>query len=142
MQNSEPNAASAAALRFRLEDLGAGDLLRVNGDTALCLKALGLYEKSQEGMAEAGLTGNCGFLLGNPRDPAKYLEPHEEFPSFWEWPGEHECAQRHNMVHVRVDQGALGHMRKKPTTLLTNMTALAELEGIWGRKFSNIFETG
>jgi hypothetical protein len=65
-----------------LEDLGEGDLLRVNGDTALYLKALGLHEKSQEGMVEAGLTGNCGFPLVNPRDPAEDLEPYEEFPSF------------------------------------------------------------
>jgi hypothetical protein len=56
--------------------------LRANGDAPLYLKALGLYEKSQEGMVEAGLTGNCGFLLANPRDPAEYLGPLEEFPSF------------------------------------------------------------
>ena len=54
----------------------------MNGDTALYLKALGLHEKSQEGMVEAGLTGNCGFPLVNPRDPAEDLEPYEEFPSF------------------------------------------------------------
>ena len=47
---------------------------------------------------------------------------------FWEWP-EHEFAKRHNIVHVRLDQGALGHVRKEPTY----MTALAELDGMISR---------
>ena len=35
-----------------------------------------------------------------------------------------------DMFKIRVDQGALGHQRPKPTTLLTNMEQMKELDGI------------
>ena len=38
------------------------------------------------------------------------------------------------MFKVRVDQGALGHQRPKPTTLLTNMVQLKELDGITSKE--------
>ena len=39
--------------------------------------------------------------------------------------------QRHqDMFQIRVDQGALGHQRPKPTMLLSNVGQLKELDGI------------
>ena len=50
-------------LRFGLKDLNERESMRVDGDSALWLKTLGLYERSQEGMAENGPLGSmwpCG----------------------------------------------------------------------------------
>ena len=35
-----------------------------------------------------------------------------------------------DVLHVRVDQGALGHKRKKPTTLVTNIPEIKMLNGL------------
>ena len=54
----------------------------------------------------------------------------EEYPSIWEWPEVHDFARRHGLETVKLDQGACGHNRVKPTTLLTDLDALKELDGM------------
>ena len=135
------------SLRFRLEDLGERDLLQVNGDTALYLKALGLHVKSQEGMVEAGLTKNCGFPLGESAWPGRVLGTVWGIPKFlgvargaWICP-----ASQHGPCAVRP-RSSWPCQEKKPTPLLTNMTAgwqslMEWSHGIWGGEFSNLFKT-
>ena len=62
-------------------------MIKTDGDTLLWLKTLGLHEKSQEGMRDAGIPGRCRLFVENPQDPAEYLEDGLErgYPSFWEW---------------------------------------------------------
>lgn len=63
------------------------------------------------------------------------MEDGKEYPSFWEWEETEDFLKRHpEMFKVRVDQGALGHQRPKPTTLLTNMVQLKELDGITSKE--------
>ena len=105
--------------------------MKVDGDSALWLKTLGLYERAQEGMAEHGLLGRCGLVVENPQDPDEYVDDGKEYPSFWEWEEtEGFLTRQTDMFKIRIDQGALGHQRPKPTTLLTNMEQMKELEGI------------
>ena len=118
-------------LRFGLKDLNERESMRVDGDSALWLKTLGLYERSQEGMAENGLSGRCGLVVEHPQDPQEYVDDGKEYPSFWEWEETVGFLQRHqDMFQIRVDQGALGHQRPKPTMLLSNVGQLKELDGI------------
>ena len=118
-------------LRFGLKDLNERELMKVDGDSALWLKTLGLYERSQEGMAENGLSGRCGLVVEHPQDPQEYVDDGKEYPSFWEWEETVGFLQRHqDMFQIRVDQGALGHQRPKPTMLLSNVGQLKELDGI------------
>ena len=80
-----------------------------------------VHEKSQEGMEHAGIPGRCGLFVESPQDPAEYLEDglmEKNCPSFWEW------------MKIQVDQGALGYTKPKPTTLMTNMAQLRELDGV------------
>ena len=50
---------------------------------------------------------------------------------FWEWEEtEGFLTRQTDMFKIRIDQGALGHQRPKPTTLLTNMEQIKELDGI------------
>ena len=62
-------------MRFRLEDVGERDLLRVNGGTALYLKALGLYDKWPSAkMAESRGTGECTGTSRRSASPADAVE--------------------------------------------------------------------
>ncbi|CAL1162674.1 unnamed protein product [Cladocopium goreaui] len=121
--------------RFALDELTEREMTKVDGDTALWLKTLGLYEKSQEGMVANGILGQCGLLVESPQDPCEYVEDGKEYPSFWEWEETEDFLKRNpDMFKVRVDQGALGHPRPKPTTLLTNIVQLKELDGITSKE--------
>ncbi|CAL1144277.1 unnamed protein product [Cladocopium goreaui] len=121
--------------RFALDDLTEREMTKVDGDTALWLKTLGLYEKSREGMVANGILGQCGLLVESPQDPCEYMEDGKEYPSFWEWEETEDFLKRNpDMFKVRVDQGALGHPRPKPTTLLTNIVQLKELDGITSKE--------
>jgi len=69
----------------------------------------------------------------NPQDPAEYLEDGLErgYPSFWEWVERADFMRRQpDVFKIRVGQGALGHPRPKPRTLMTNMAQFRELDGI------------
>ena len=116
-------------LRWRLPDLSAPNRDLVDGDTALILKMLGIYDAAVE-YSE----GDVGFLMEHPDDPKMYLDanqhPVDEYPSVWEWPEIQAFAQLHKMSFVAFDQGATGHKRKKPTRLLTNLNGMEELNDL------------
>ena len=116
-------------LRWRLPDLSAPNRNLVDGDTALILKMLGIYDAAVE-YSE----GDVGFLMEYPEDPKMYLDanqhPVDEYPSMWEWPEIQAFAQLHKMSFVAFDQGATGHKRKKPTRLLTNLNGMEELNDL------------
>ena len=62
---------------------------------------------------------------------SKSVDDGKGYPSFWEWEETVGFLQRHqDMFQIRVDQGALGHQRPKPTMLLSNVGQLKELDGI------------
>ena len=116
-------------LRWRLPDLSAPNRDLVDGDTALTLKMLGIYDAAVEHSE-----GDVGFLMEHPEDPKMYLDanqhPVDDYSSVWEWPEIQAFAQLHKMSFVAFDQGATGHKRKKPTRLLTNLNGMEELNDL------------
>ena len=74
------------------------------------------------------------FLLEQPQDPREFLrwdhELYDEVVSFWRsdlWIG---YANEAGLARYSVDQGAVGHFTRKPTSLGTNLTMLSSLDGI------------
>lgn len=96
------------------------------------MKQIGLWERSQE-CAQDGLS--VAFALESPADPMTY-DPEalvKDMPSFWDLREVREAQQRNGFFQVQFDQGALGHSRRKPTTLLSNMVTLQGLQALTGR---------
>ena len=118
--------------RFGLEGLTEAEEEMVVGDTALIFKLLGLYEKTVE---VGGCPKDVGFLMEHPADPLEYMEEQEgnDYPSIWEWEEIQDFLVKFGLVKVSFDQGGTGHSRRKPTTLLTNLEGLQQLEGISAR---------
>ena len=116
-----------AEKRWALPDLGSLEAERVHGETALVLKMLALYEEMETSQPDANQ-----FLLEHPEDPWAYLGEQEsrEMPSVWEWPELKAFAEKFNMKTVSFDQGKCGHSRRKPTSLLTNLPGMDELQGL------------
>ena len=69
--------------RFGLPGLDRSQQLKTDGDSALVLKQVALWELSREGREEN--YPMVGFLLESPRDPAEYTDD-SEAPTFWSWP--------------------------------------------------------
>ena len=115
--------------RFQLPNLTEREEQMVMGDTALVMKMMGLYERMVEARGERRDTA---FLLEHPMDPEEYLDDvrGEDFPSIWEWEEIHQFASAYDMNFVKFDQGAMGHQRRKPTTLMSDLEELQELRGM------------
>ena len=128
-----------AAARWSLPNLTPLEAERVNGDSALVLKMAALYEEMEENSPQPGING---FLLEHPEDPKEYLGEAEskELPSVWDWPELKAFAERFNLKMVSFDQGKCGHSRRKPTTLLTNLPGMDELQGLRCEKNGKGFE--
>ena len=116
---------------YGLPGLSAAERDLVNADTALFMKQLGLWERAQE-CAREGF--QVAFALESPADPASY-DPEavvRDMPSFWDLAEVESLRLRTELFKVQFDQGALGHPRRKPTTLMTNLVDLAVLHELSG----------
>ena len=73
---------------------------------------------------------SAAFLLESPQDPLMYVPQarEEESPSFWAWPDLMQLLRYQGMGLVSFDQGCFGHTRQKPTTCLTNMEGMRDLD--------------
>ena len=112
-------------------DLTPAEKDLVNSDTALFMKQLGLWERAQQC---GHLRRKVAFVLESPSDPVSY-DPEAELrdmPSFWELQDVERAQERNQFFKVSFDQGALGHARRKPTTLLSNLEPLRCLQGLEG----------
>ena len=113
------------AHRWHLPHLQDYELNLVNSDTALCLKQMALWVRSQE---RKRWNQDVGMLLESPQGPASYLKDEEEVktaPSFWSF-------QEITSWLIHFDQGSMGHARRKPTTTLPNLPELHQLHGLRG----------
>ena len=115
--------------RFGLPWLTALEQAEADGDTILWLRTLQLMTVALEESVE------CAVAIEQPEDPARWKEDDPElhggwgYPSFMTWTETRQFAERFGLEFVHFDQKVLGHIRKKPTTMLTNMVTLRELQG-------------
>ena len=106
----------------------------VQGDVTLWFRGLSLFILAEDVREQQG--SPTQLVLEQPEDPARYrktqdVEQHHYFSVFRtrEW----QQFQNHfgiNMIHF--DQHPMGHKKRKPTTIATNMPELLELNGIHG----------
>ena len=122
-----PLRARSGPERFALKDLSDSMRELAFGDAVLWMRQLWLYT-----LASAARNRLVLFLKEHPRDPEEYKTPNDpiEYPSFYAWPEWEEFRNRFDLKEVRLDLGALGHDRRKPTTLGTNIPLLFNLNGL------------
>ena len=120
------------------EGQSAADESLVIKDTALYVRMIYLHALSTAGKVVANPSPEqnreVAFLLEQPRDPQEYLpwdhELHARAVSFWRSGMWHSYAQEAGLAMYSLEQGALGHQTRKPTTLGTNLVALSYLNGV------------
>ena len=118
--------------RYGLERFGLDSLTQAQHDLAwndavLWMRHLWLFSLCQNARVRKAL-----FLLEHPRDPQEYRAESDDtdYPSFFAWPEWGAFKERFSLGEVRLDLGALGHERRKPTMLGTNVHSLMALEGL------------
>ena len=119
--------------RFGKKDLTPSQVDLVTDDTVLWLRFLWLYVLSQSVRTE-----KVGFVKETPRDPQSYKKDDDpvDYASFLAFPEWKEFCRRYGIFEVDVDQGPLGHERRKPTTLGTNLCYLKGLANVRGDGWS------
>ena len=126
-----PLRARSGPERFALEALSDVHRDLAWNDAVLWMRQLWLYA-----LASAARTRLVLFLKEHPRDSEEYKDRGDpvEYPSFFAWPEWKVFIEKHHIQEVRLDLGALGHERRKPTTLGTNIRYLHRLEGLSDRR--------
>ena len=80
------------------------------------------------------VSSEVAFLLEQPADPQDYMDPNDpvyhEVPSFWATSLWELYSQEAGLMKVTFNQGAMGHVTPKPTSLGTNLVELCVLEGM------------
>ena len=129
-------------LRYGLPGLSDSEQALADFDAALVLKQVGLWKRAWD-MQSPGLPPPA-FLLESPEDPACYLDWREamNMPSFWNFPEMQSLVGLGGLGLAAFDQGALGHGRRKPTKVLTNLGAVLALHGLEGDGFEVLAEAG
>ena len=126
-----PLRAREGALRFGLPWISPEQQEEADIDSTLWIKTLWLIHLAR------GSRNDLLFMVEQPRDPKEWREDDyalhggHGYPSFLCWPETDRVLIAYSdVIEVRVDQGALGHKRKKPTTLLTNIHEVKLLNGL------------
>ena len=115
--------------RFGLPWLTEAEAQEADDDTVLWLRTLQLMTVALDETME------CAIGLEQPEDPAQWKEDDVNlhagwgYPSFMVWPETVAFAQHYGLDFVHFDQKVLGHKRKKPTTMVTNIGAIKALQG-------------
>eukprot|EP00435_Cladocopium_sp_Y103_P050550 s148_g15.t1 len=110
---------------FGLPGLSDQEQHKVDGDSALLLKQIGLHRLAEESKTDD--SPGVGFFLESPEDPAVWADEAES-PTFWVWPEVTQLLERPDMRLISFDQGRYGHERVKPTSCLSNLPLLEDLD--------------
>ena len=74
------------------------------------------------------------FLCEQPQDPKEYRSAHDvekfKYMSMWRTSEWKVFAERFGIHMVSFEQGAMGHCKRKPTTIGTTLGAMLELDGM------------
>ena len=106
----------------------------VQGDTVLWFRGLSLFILAED--LRDPDQPPTQLLLEQPEDPARYRKPedvaqHRYFSMFRTLEWQH-FQERFGIKLLHFDQHPMGHEKRKPTTLATNMVELSQLDGIRG----------
>ena len=112
--------------RFALDDLTVAQKELAWGDAVLWMRQLWLYT-----LAQGSRQKKVSFLKEHPRDPQEYKDTQDgiDYPSFFAWPEWEAFKKKYALEEIRMDMGACGHSRRKPST---NLRPLKLLEGRCG----------
>ena len=122
---------------YGLPDLSPADRALVDHDTALFVRQIWLHALSTAGRKvrpppKARL--EIGFLLESPMLVDRYVAPSNplfgEVPSFWNTGLWNLYADEAGLWETHINQGDLGHVAEKPTTLGNNYGDLQRLETV------------
>ena len=104
--------------RFALDCLSEADRELALNDAALWFRQLWLFSLAQGARKE-----KVRFLKEHPQDPQEYKAKSDstDYPSFFAWPEWASFKKKFDIKEVKLDLGGLGHERRKPTTLGTNI---------------------
>ena len=122
--------------RFGLEGLSDQLKALVEGDTVLFLRSLFFYMVADESALVVG-GRSVAYLVESPQDPESYApapeeNPEKACPSFWCWEEWKSFKEFYQMLELSFDQGPMGHTRRKPTTIGTNIKILEQLSEVRG----------
>ena len=113
--------------RFGVPGLMPGEIEKVDSDTVLWVKNLWWMIQARRRRTDVRV------LLEQPRDPEEWLRGTTDglpAPSFLAWKETTVVTQMLGLQRVILEQGALGHTTRKPTTLVTNMTEVKKMHGL------------
>ena len=121
---------------YGLPDLPPKDAALVEGDTILMFRFLSLMTLCED-VRPADDEVPTAFLMEQPEDPAKYrdeadVQQHRYFSMFrtQEW---QDFQTRYGLSQFSFDQCTMGHTKRKPTTIGTNLMELAQLDELRGQ---------
>ena len=129
--------------RFGRDNLSEEELKLVCNDNLLWMRiwwlAIQAYEANQ----------NLEITLEQPQDPEQWKQPPPDvkekisgwngFPSFLAWPETEVMVKKCQLQRISSHQGALEHQTSKPTTVLTSMKELFDLQGLVSKGSSKVW---
>ena len=119
---------------YGLPNLTVADHNLVIGDVTLMFRYLALYIVAEEVRELDAIPTQ--LLLEQPGDPARYRshqDVHENgYFSFFRTQEWHDFAAKYGISLIHMDQHPMGHKKRKPTTVATNMEELFQLDGLRG----------
>eukprot|EP00438_Fugacium_kawagutii_P027097 Skav203917 [mRNA] locus=scaffold228:326406:331875:+ [translate_table: standard] len=99
----------------------------VDQDSLLWMRMLTLYILAEE-IRDRALHPPTAFAVEQPEDPKEYRHPEEVqelgFMSMWRTDEWLSFEREFGMRRISFDQGCMGHLKRKPTTLGTNIPSL------------------
>ena len=115
--------------RWGLPSNTSWEQLLCDGDSALWLKMLWLTVLAKHGNPDLEAT------IEQPQDPEEWQpankpRPERGYPTFPDGQKLSKPQNKPNCDRLRMDQGRMGHPRRKPTTLLSSSPEIHELDGL------------
>ena len=135
-----PRPVRSPAEPFGLSTLTPSERELVDHDTGLFARMLWLHATSTAGRRvhrpQPHFSSMVAFLLEQPQQVERYMAPGNpllgEVPSWWSNPMWLSYAAEAGLFEVDFNQGPLGHVSDKPTTIGTNLPDLRDLQGLKG----------
>ena len=106
----------------------------VVADSVLFFRFLLLYMVAEE--VRDVNSDQTTFLCEQPQDPKEYRSAEDvqkyQYMSVWRTKEWKAFAARYGLHMVNFDQGVMGHAKRKPTTVATNLTSMLDLQELRG----------